>query len=70
MTHPRRRRLSALVGWALYLTAGVGLLLHWGFVVWLLTGVGMLAIQWSYGFGRRQSLQEQRESESRSNTGA
>lgn len=70
MTRARLRRLSALVGWALYLSAGIGLLLHWGFVVWLLTGAGMLAIQWSYGFGRRESSQEQGEPEPRSNAGA
>ncbi|NYF57874.1 hypothetical protein HDA35_003705 [Micromonospora purpureochromogenes] len=63
VTHARLRRLSAPVGWALYLAAGVGLWLHWGFVVWLLTGVGMLAIQWSYGFGRRESPQGQKEPE-------
>jgi Flp pilus assembly protein TadB len=57
VTHARLRRLSALVGWALYLVAGVGLLLHWGVAVWLLTGAGMLAIQWSHGFGRRKSSQ-------------
>jgi Flp pilus assembly protein TadB len=66
VTHARLRRLSALVGWALYLVAGVGLLLHWGFVVWLLTGAGMLAIQWSYGFGRRKPSQGQREPKPRS----
>ncbi|MEU7931445.1 hypothetical protein [Micromonospora echinofusca] len=55
MTHARLRKLSAVVGWALYVAAGIGLWLRWGLAVWLLTGAGMLAIQWSSGFGRRES---------------
>ncbi|HEX5597781.1 MAG TPA: hypothetical protein VFX61_17475 [Micromonosporaceae bacterium] len=56
MTHARLRRISAFVGWALFLTAVVfGQLLHWDFVAWLLLGSAMLAIQWSHGFGRRES---------------
>lgn len=48
MTRAPHRRLLALVGWMLYLAAGVGLWLHWGGLgVWLLTGGALLALQWS-----------------------
>jgi hypothetical protein len=60
VTHPRLRKLSAVVGWLLYLVAGVGLWLGWDFGVWLLTGAALLAIQWSRGFRRPEWARAQK----------
>ena len=57
MKRARLRTLSTLVGWVLYLAAGLGLWLNWGDLgVWLLTEAAMLAIQWSQGFSRPKSI--------------